>query len=105
MKELLLEAADLLDAFFAQPALIERLRAAAVRMQWVPVAERLPDEFPCRVWLLDDRGIVECWNLHGPARAQAAFSCYATHWQYVIIPEPPEMHPEDDATPIEERRL
>jgi len=91
MKELLLEAAEYLDSYCCGPALIDKLRAAAARMEWVPVAEQLPEEYPCDVWVT-----------HPNYRAPVRLSFRGTHsaevlriegcdyWQYAIIPSPPE---------------
>jgi len=105
MKELLIEAADLIADFIRthphttagdgdawNDALVFRLHAAAARMEWVPVAERLPDEFPCDVWTLYGSGHVSMWrDLRCPHDVSVCFEGgNYTHWQYAIIPEPPK---------------
>jgi hypothetical protein len=91
MKELLLEAADYVEEYRPRCEVADKLRAAAARMEWVPVAEQLPEEYPCDVWVT-----------HPNYRAPVRLSFRGTHsaevlriegcdyWQYAIIPEPPK---------------
>jgi len=90
MKELLLEAAEYLDSYYSGPALIDKLRAAADRMEWVPVAERLPDEYPCDVWLAWGSNGMRAQHFRCKPHAEPLLEQGYTHWQYAIISEPPK---------------